>query len=77
MTIARIDRACVRHYRDNKSTVAYVEWTDVRGKPGRTEAPVLLPGETRRPLADVYGLHMGALLARAICQGIEIERETW
>ena len=75
--IAEITRAYVRHYRDNGQHVAAVEWIDHKGKPGRTEGPVLLPGETRKPMAEVYGPHMGALLARAICHGIEIERETW
>ena len=60
--IAKITRAYVRHCRDNGQTTAYVEWVDHKGKPGRTEG---------------YGLHMGTLLARAICHGVEIERETW
>lgn len=72
--IERITRAYVRHYRDNGQTTAYVEFTDHAGKWGRTEAPVLAD---RGTLAQVYGLHMGALMARAICHGIEIERETW
>lgn len=72
--IAKITRAYVRHYRDNNSTVAYVEWIDHRGAAGRTEGPVLTTNGT---LAQVYGLHMGALMARAICHGVEVERQTW
>ena len=74
MSISRITRAYVRHYRDNDSHVAYVEWLDDKGATGRTEAPVRAESGT---LEHVYGLHMGALMARAICHGIEIERETW
>lgn len=72
--IAQITRAYVRHYRDNDSRVAYVEFVDGKGKPGRLEAPVRAATGT---LAQVYGEHMGAIMARAICHGIEIERETW
>lgn len=72
--IARITRACVRHYRDSDSRVAYVDWIGDDGRAGRTEAPVRAVTGT---LAQVYGLHVGALMARAICHGVEIERETW
>lgn len=72
--IQKITRAYVRRYRDNGQTTAYIEWVDHLGKAGRTEGPVLAAKGT---LADCYGLHMGALMARAICTGHEIERETW
>lgn len=72
--IARITRAYVRHYRDNGDRVAYVEFVDDKGKRGRLEAPVRAATGT---LAQVYGEHMGAVMARAICNGIKIERETW
>lgn len=74
--IREIIRAYVRHYRDNGQTTAYCEWVDHNGKAGRTETPVLStnPKDT---LTVCYGEHMGALFARAICHGIEIERETW
>ena len=72
--IATITKAYVRHYRDNGQTTAYVEWIDHRGETGRTEAPVKATSGT---LAEVYGDHMGALMARAICTGHTIERETW
>lgn len=72
--IAKITRAYVRHCRDNGQTTAYVEWVDHNGKVGRTESPVKANSGT---LAAVYGDHMGALMARAICTGHEIERETW
>lgn len=75
--IAKITRAYVRHYRDNGQTTAYVEWVDHKGETGRTEGKVLLPGNTKAPLAAVCGMHMGSLLARAICHGVEIEREAW
>ena len=74
--IAKITRAYVRTYSDNGQTKAYVEWLDHRGRSGRTEADI-----TGRPedavMSECYGAHMGALMARAICHGIVIERETW
>ena len=72
--IVKITKAYVRHYRDNGQTTAYVEWIDHNGKTGRTEGAVRSKTGT---LEQCYGLHMGALMARAICHGIEIERETW
>lgn len=80
--LAKFTRAYVRHYRDNHQTTAYIEWIDRDGKSGRTEAPVRLPWQAMHPdnktsLAAVFGLHMGALMAKAICHGLEIERETW
>ncbi len=78
--IAKITRAYVRTYRDNGQVTAYVEWVDHKGAIGRTEAPVRLPNEsasTGRKLAEVFGDHMGALMARAICTGVAIDREVW
>jgi len=72
--IAKITKAYVRHYCDNGQTTAYVEWVDHNGKLGRTEAPVKARSGT---LEQIYGPHMGALMARAICHSIEIERQTW
>lgn len=76
-TIANITAAYTRHYRDNGQTTAYVEWIDHAGHKGRTEGPLLLPRGSKRPLAEIYGLHMGALFARAICHGVEIDHQTW
>lgn len=74
--IAKITAAYVRHYSDNGQTKAYVEWVDHKGQAGRTEADI-----TGRPedavMSEVYGAHMGALMARAICNGIVIERQDW
>ena len=75
--IAKITKAYTRHYRDNGQTTAYVEWIDSLGRAGRTEAPVRMPRETKRPLAEVYGPHMGALIARAICTGVTVTHEVW
>lgn len=72
--IAKITRAYTRHYRDNGQRTAYVEWIDHKGETGRTEGPILAE---RGTMAQVYGAHMGALIARAICTGVEIEHETW
>ena len=74
MSIARITKAYVRHYSDNGQTKAGVEWIDHNGKAGCTEGGVIAKTGT---LAEVYGVHMGALMARAICNGVEIEHETW
>lgn len=72
--ISKITRAYVRTYSDNGQTKACVEWIDHRGQTGRTEGDVRAKTGT---LAAVYGDHMGALMARAICSGIEIQREVW
>jgi hypothetical protein len=37
MSIAKITKAYIRHYRDNDQVTAYVEWIDRRGKTGCTE----------------------------------------
>jgi len=55
---------------------AYVEWMDHKGVAGRTEGAVRSADNTQT-LATVYGEHMGALMARAICSGLTIEREVW
>jgi hypothetical protein len=72
--IAHITKAYTCRYRDNGQHTAYVEWVDHRGCTGRTEAPVLRSSGT---LAEVYGLHMGALMARAICTGHAPTHEKW
>lgn len=72
--IAKITDAYVRHYSDNGQTKVYVNWVDHRGNLGRTEGDVRAANGT---LAQVYGEHMGALLARAICHGVEIRHERW
>jgi hypothetical protein len=72
--IEKITRVYVRHYSDTGQKTAYVEWVSHGGATGRTEGPVL--AESGK-LAEVYGDHMGALIARAICHGVEVERETW
>lgn len=74
MTIQRITRAYVRTYTDSGQRTAYVEWVDTAGEKGRTESPVRANTGT---LAQMYGIHMGALMARAICHGVTIEREVW
>jgi len=81
--IAKFTKAYVRHYRDNGQTTAYIEWVDRDGKTGRTEGNVRQPWAAMNPdkhrysLCAVFGLHMGTLLAKAICNGLEIERQTW
>ena len=72
--IAKITKAYIRHYSDNGQTTAYVEWIDHNGKPGRTEGNIRKHSGT---LSECYGDHMGALFARAICHGINVERQTW
>ena len=60
--ITKITRAYTRHYSDNGQTFAYVEWTDNKGRSGRTEG-------------KRNGLHMAALLQRAQREGVTIERQ--
>lgn len=62
--IRTITRAYTRHYRDNDQRTAYVEWRDHKGRTGRTEG--------RRE-----SLHMRALLARALAEGLTIDKEEW
>lgn len=63
-SIAKILKAYLRHYSDNDTTVAYVEWVDTTGKKGRTEGPP-------------SNVHMVQLVARARREGVPIEREDW
>lgn len=67
--IIKITKAYIRTYRDNGSKVAYVEWKDLHGKPGRTEG-------TYDP-RDGLGYHMYALLDRAEREGIQVTEERW
>lgn len=62
--ISKILRAYVRHYSDSGQLKAYIEWTDTRGRSGRTEG---------RPASA----HMLSLLARAKREGIPITKEQW
>lgn len=59
-----IIKAYVRKYSDNEQITAYVEWTDARGRTGRTEGK---PGNA----------HMLALLARAEREGLTVSKEVW
>lgn len=59
-----ITKAYIRRYTDNGQTKAYVEWTDARGRTGRTEGS---PKNT----------HMLALMARAEREGLAVTREVW
>lgn len=73
--IAKITAAYTRHYRDNGQTTAYVEWTDRRGKQGRTEGRVCSrDGDAPNTPA---GPHMAALFARAKRDGVPITHEIW
>lgn len=69
----RIVKVYTRHYRDNDSTMAYVEWENECRRVGRTE------GEAE----DYYGVlipvgsYMGALFDRALREGLTIGREVW
>jgi len=62
--IQKINKAYIRRYCDNGQVAACVEWTDGRGKHGRTE------GKPKNP-------HMAALLARAEREGVPVELQTW
>jgi hypothetical protein len=69
----KITRAYIRQYRDNKQIVAYVEWSDG----SRTEGP----SPSGKPFGfygiSDFGPHMGALLTRALMDGLTIERQVW
>ena len=69
--IAKITRAYTRYYSDNRSTMAYVEWIDHKGKCGCTE------GDARQYNRVPIGDHMYALFERAKREGVTIEKETW
>jgi len=62
--IARIDKVYTRKYTDNGQVKTYVEWTDNKGKSGRTE------GDASNP-------HMQALIARAKREGVKHGQEVW
>ena len=62
--IATINKAYVRLYTDSQQVTAYVEWTNAKGKTGRTEG---------KP----SGAHMKALLARAKREGVKVTAERW
>lgn len=62
--IAHINRIYTRHYTDNGQTTTYVEWTDTKGKTGRTE------GDKDNP-------HMAALINRGRREGLTLEQERW
>ena len=69
--IAKITDAYVRHYRDNRQSIARVEWVDNAGYAGQTEGQVF-------PCAHLpIGTHMAALFARANREGVPIRGETW
>lgn len=62
--IASIYRAVIRTYTDTGQVVAYVDWTDTKGKAGTTSG-------------DPANGYMVALLARAEREGLTVERESW
>lgn len=64
MTIRNIVKAYERTYSDTGQRVTYVEWIGTDGKLGRTE------GQASNP-------HMGALLNRAMREGVNFGREVW
>ena len=74
--IAKITAAYTRHYRDNGQTKVYVEWIDHRGRIGRTEGDVR-DTPKNATIAERYGVHMGALIARAICTGVDVDHQVW
>lgn len=62
--IARITRMYRRRYSDTGQEVTYVEWTDRRGRNGRTEG-------------SACSLHMLALIGRGHREGVALTNETW
>lgn len=62
--IQRFTRSCIRRYSDTGHTIAYVEWVDTLGRPGRTEG---------KPT----GAHMVALMNAADRQGAPFKYEVW
>ena len=68
--ITRITDAYVRHYTDNGTYVAYVEWVDEHNHSGRTEGPA------ESDCQPVHS-HMAVLFARATRQGVETRLEHW
>ena len=65
----QIARVYTRHYRDNDSLRAYVEW----GDGSRTEGKAEIYHGGRVPV----GAHMGALFDRALRDGLSVTHETW
>ena len=63
--ITRITRCIIRHYRDNHTTRAYVEWIDHKGREGRTEGDPLHSG------------HIWSLIFRADREGVRREFQAW
>lgn len=75
--ITKITAAYARHYRDNGSRVAGVEWIDSKGRKGTTEGSI---GPCRccgRGTKNELGAHMQALFDRAQREGVTIEHQTW
>lgn len=64
-----ITKAYTRHYRDNDSRKAYVEWSNGSRTEGEAELyhGVMIP----------VGTHMGALFDRALHDGLTIGKEVW
>lgn len=64
-----IKRVYTRHYRDNGSFKAYVEWGDGSRTEGDAENyhGELIPADP----------HMGGLFDRALREGLTVEREVW
>ena len=77
MAIATFTDSYVRRYRDNGQIVAYVEWTDDKGRWGRTEAHPAFWWPRGRLMDVRFGTHMHALMAAAKRQGVPMRRETW
>lgn len=62
--IAKITKIYTRHYSDNRQTTTYAEWTDTKGKSGRTEG-------------SASNGHMQALIKRGEREGVKLTNETW
>lgn len=63
----------VRRYSDTGQVTAYVAWSDG----SRAEGTVQCSINHRRPTTFHFGPHMHALAARARCEGVVLQRETW
>lgn len=75
--IGKITKAYVRTYSDSGQVMAYVEWVDGRGKPGRTEGKLMQLDGPRRGIRFTFGSHMHALFSRARREGVRLQREVW
>lgn len=73
--ISKINRMFVRRYSDSGQKTLSVEWTDHRGKSGRTECALICEccGAPKAMNDD----HMRALIARGKFEGLKIEKENW